>query len=109
MQKNIETGAKVINFLASCGREEVGIEDLFAAAVYGFKTGNDVHEAYRMVRDTLQELANEDMVSLLMDPSASAVPGVIRIWSRMRKTAERLMRSKPPAGGNGHKLRPCES
>ena len=93
MKKNIETGAKVITFLASCGKDEVGMEDLFAAVLEGFKRGDDVEEAYSMVQSTLNELVIEDMVSLseaTVSPE-SAVPGVIRIRPRMRKAAGRFM------------------
>ncbi|GEM_PF-1634349 len=106
MKKNIETGAKVINYLASCGKDEIEIMDLFEAVVDGFKMGDDVNEAYGMVRGTLQELAIEDMVSLCGDKlqSASSVPGVIRIQPRMRKAAERLMRGKPPVKVENHQI-----
>jgi len=93
MKKNIETGAKVINFLASCGKDEIQMEDLFAAVLEGFKMGDDVNEAYSMVRGTLNELVIEDMVNLSEDTVSpeSSVPGVIRIQPRMRKSAERFM------------------
>jgi len=106
MKKNIETGAKVINYLASCGKDEIGIMDLFEVVVDGFKMGDDVNEAYGMVRGTLQELAIEDMVSLSEETvtTASTVPGVIRIRPKMRKTAERLMRGKPPVKVENHQI-----
>jgi len=106
MKKNIETGAKVINYLASCGKDEIQMEDLFAAVLEGFKMGDDMDEAFSMVRGTLKELAREDMVSLSGDGlyPASAVPGVIHIRSKMRKAAERLMQEKPSVWGNSHNL-----
>jgi len=106
MKKNIETGAKVINYLASCGEDEVGIEDLFATVVAGFEPGDDIDEAYGMVRSTLKELASEDMVSLSEDTvtPASTVPGVIRIRPKMRKATERLMRGKPPVKVENHQI-----
>jgi hypothetical protein len=107
MKKNIETGAKVITFLASCGEDEVEIEDLLGAVIEGFTLGDNVDEAYGMVRSTLKELAAEDMVSLSGEtvPLASTVPGVIRIRPKMRKPAERLIRGKPPVKVESHQ---CE-
>jgi hypothetical protein len=111
MKKNIETGAKVITFLASCGEDEVEIEDLLGAVIEGFNLGDDVDEAYGMVRSTLKELAAEDMVSLSGETVtlASTVPGVIRIRSKMRKPAERLIRGKPPVKVESHEYEPAET
>jgi len=110
MKKNIETGAKVITFLASCSKDEIQIEDLFVAVIEGFKQGDDIDEAYSMVRATLKALASGDMVSLSEEKvsPASAVPGAIRILSKMRKAAERLMRGKHPVVEN-NQLEPAES
>ena len=110
MRKNIEIGAKVITFLASCGEDEVEIEDLLAAVIEGFNPGDDIDEAYSMVWATLKELAAEDMVSLSGETvtPASSVPGVIRIRPKMRNTAERLMRGKRPVKVESHQFEPAE-
>jgi len=110
MKKNNETGAKVINFLASCGKNEIQIENLFAAVIEGFTLGDDIDEAYSMVRSTLKELAAEDMVSLSEETvtPASSVPGAIRIRPKMKNTAERIMWGKHPMMAESHQIEPAE-
>ncbi|MBN1691383.1 MAG: hypothetical protein JW901_10195 [Dehalococcoidia bacterium] len=93
MRKDKETGARVINFLASCGKDEIALSELLSVVVDGFKKGDNLEQAYGVVRGTLRELAAEGLVSLCGKEASArnGVPGAIRIRPRMQKAAAGLM------------------
>jgi len=101
MRTDKETGARVINFLASCGKDEVEMSELLSAVV-DFKKGDDLEQAYGKVRGTLRELAAVGLVSLCggKQSAPNGVPGAIRIRPRMQKAAAGLMERKD-AGKRG--------
>ena len=98
MKRDIETGERIINFLASYGREELEMEDLFAAVLDGYRQGDDLNHAYGEVKAVLKALAIGDMVRLSLEtiPPEACVPRFIYVQPEMRKTA-----GGPVAGRGG--------
>ncbi len=101
MKKNINTGALVINYLASCGKTEVAILDLLEAVAPGCRNGKDMDMAFGSIVPVLTNLESGGLVKLSTEaiPSTGFVPKVIYILPRMKNTADRLMQDRP--GGNG--------
>jgi hypothetical protein len=89
MKRDIETGERVIDFLASYGRGEVEMEDLFAAVLDGYSQGDDLNQAYCEVKAVLKALAIGDMVRLSLEtiPPGACVPRFIYVQPEMRKAA----------------------
>lgn len=101
MRKNINTGALVINYLASCGKTEVDTLDLLNAVAPGCRNEEDMDKAFGCILPVLTNLESGGLVKLSTEaiPSTGFVPKVIFILPRMKNTADRLMQDK--AGGNG--------
>ena len=89
MKRDIKTGERVINFLASYCSEELEMEDLFAAVLDGYRQGDDLNHAYREVKSVLKALAIGDLVRLSLEtiPPGACVPRFIYVQPEMRKAA----------------------
>jgi len=114
MKKNINTGVLVINYLASCGKEEVDTLDLLKAVAPGCRNGEEMEKAFGSILPVLANLESGGLVKLSTEAIASTgfVPKVIHILPKMKKTADRLLQDKtggakagpgpeerPPTGG----------
>ena len=99
MKKNINTGVLVINYLASCGKEEVDTLELLKAVAPGCRSGEDMDKAFGSILPVLANLESGGLVRLSTEaiPSTGSVPKVIYILPRMKKTAERLLQDKTGA------------
>lgn len=84
---------RIINYLASCGRQEVAMADLFSSVVDGYREGMDMDAVYSRVKAVLQGLVENELVRLSLEtmPPATSVPRFIYIRPRMKKTADALM------------------
>ena len=100
MKKNINTGVLVINYLASCGKEEVDTLELLKAVAPGCRSGEDMDKAFVSILPVLTNLQSGGLVRLSTEaiPSTGSVPKVIYILTKMKKTADRLLQDK--AGGD---------
>ena len=96
MKKNMNTGELVINYLASCGKEEVETLELLKAVAPGCRSGEDMDKAFGSILPVLTNLESGGLVKLSTEaiPSTGFVPRVIYILPRMKKTAERLLQDK---------------
>jgi hypothetical protein len=103
MKKDINTGEKVINYLASCGKEEVDMLDLVEAVVPGCHEGEEMDEAFGSILPVLTNLQSGGLVRLSTEaiPSTGFVPKIIRILPKMKNAADRLMQDKNGAGQTG--------
>jgi hypothetical protein len=97
MKKNTNTGALVINYLASCGKEEVDTLDLLKAVAPGCRNEQDMDKAFDSILPVLTNLESGGLVKLSTEaiPSTGFVPRVIHILPKMKRTADRLMQDKP--------------
>jgi len=110
MKKNNNTGVLVINYLASCGKEEVDTLDLLKAVAPGCRNGEEMEKAFGSILPVLANLESGGLVKLSTEAIASTgfVPKVIHILPKMKKTADRLMQDKSGeanAAGEGEKKR----
>ena len=96
MKKNINTGVLVINYLASCGKEEVDTLDLLKAVAPGCRNEEDMDKAFGSILPVLTNLESGGLVRLSTEaiPSTGSVPKVIYILPKMKKTADRLLQDK---------------
>ena len=102
MKKNINTGALVINYLASCGKTEVAILDLLEAVAPGCRNEKEMDKAFGSILPVLTNLESGGLVKLSTEaiPSTGFVPKVIYILPMMKDTADRLMQDKAGGGGS---------
>jgi hypothetical protein len=103
MKRNINTGEKVINYLASCGKEEVDMLDLVEAVVPGCHEGEEMDEAFGSILPVLTNLESGGLVRLSTEaiPSTGFVPRLISILPKMKNAADRLMQDKSAGGQTG--------
>ena len=112
MKKNMNTGEKVINYLASCGKEEVDMLELVAAVVPGCHEGEEMDKAFGNILPVLTNLESGGLVRLSAEvvPSTGFVPRLISILPKMKNAADRLMQGQTgasPKGGNGNAGKPA--
>jgi len=102
MRKIINTGALVINYLASCGKTEVDTLDLLEAVAPGCRNEKEMDKAFGSILPVLTNLESGGLVKLSAEaiPSTGFVPKVIYILPRMKNTADRLMQDKSGGGGS---------
>jgi len=103
MKKDINTGERVINYLASCGKEEVDTLDLVKALVPGCHDEADMDKAFDAILLVLTSLESGGLVKLSTEvvPSTGFVPKLIRILPKMKNAADRLMQGKISGSPNG--------
>ena len=103
MKKNINTGELVINYLASCGKEEVDTLELLKAVAPGCRSGEDMDKAFGSILPVLTNLQSGGLVRLSTEaiPSTGFVPKLIHILPRMKKAADRLMQGEISGGKAG--------
>ena len=103
MKKNMNTGVLVINYLASCGKEEVDTLELLKAVAPGCRSGEDMDKAFGSILPVLTNLESGGLVRLSTEaiPSTGSVPKVIYILPKMKKTADRLLQDKAGPGREG--------
>jgi hypothetical protein len=97
MKKNINTGERIINYLASCGRQEVEMVDLLRAVVDGYGGEADLATAFNQVLPLLKSLEAEDMVKLSFEtiPPGASVPRFIYVQPRMKRAADKCSDGNP--------------
>jgi hypothetical protein len=103
MKKNINTGEKVINYLASCGKEEVDMLDLVEAVVPGCHDGEEMDEAFGSILPVLTNLESGGLIRLSTEaiPSTGFVPRLISILPKMKNAADRLMQGQTGGSSEG--------
>ena len=103
MKKDMKTGEKVINYLASCGKDEVDMLDLVEAVVPGCHEGEEMDEAFGSILPVLTNLESGGLVRLSAEvvPETGFVPKMIRILPRMKNAADRLMQGQTKDGQKG--------
>ncbi len=103
MKKNMNTGVLVINYLASCGKEEVDTIELLKAVAPGCRSGEDMDKAFGSILPVLTNLESGGLVRLSTEaiPSTGSVPKVIYILPKMKKTSDRLLQDKVSPGREG--------
>jgi len=96
MKKNINTGERVINYLASCGKEEVDTLDLVKAVVPGCHNEEEMGVAFDSILPVLTSMESEGLVRLSPEvvPSIGFVPKLILILPKMKNAADRLMHNE---------------
>lgn len=94
---------RVINYLASCRRKEVAMEDLVSSVMDDRGEGADAEMVYGIVITVLKGLAENDMVKIsteTISPGAT-VPRCIYILPRMSRVADALMEGQGDGGSRG--------
>jgi len=107
MKRNINTGELIINYLASCQKEEVDTRALIKAVDPDCSNEEDMDKAFNTIMPVLTNLQTGGLVKLSTESLSETifVPRVIHIMPKMKKTADRLMQDKAGGAKDGLKAK----